>query len=672
MWFSTVSKSERRTTRRPFGEFARRCGYSLVPYLPALTGRIVGSIDRTERFLWDYRRVVADLWKENYFDHLNVLSDRNGLEFIGQPYGNGNFDALSAGTGMDDPSTEFWVGQPRNELRHALVTSAAHLSGRPLVFSESFTAHEEDGSWKNSPGSLKALGDLGFCDGVNAIIFHTYAHQPWADARPGMTMGPYGIHFNRGNTWWESIGPWMDYLARCQYLLRQGRTCVDVTEFSGENSPVYGGPLLNCPGYHVDFIDRNYLPSLIVDDGDLTTASGMRYRILVLPSEPRGLSLPVLRAMRRLVHDGATVIGAKPSGTPSLQGYPASEQEAKLIADQVWGQDPGLPGKAHPYGLGRVFADRSALSVLTDDLGVIPDCTSDRGAPRTGDFSYIHRIDRQADYYFISNQSKAPMDRAFRFRVTGRQPELWNPMDGSIANALRFQSGPKQTTVRLSLPVAGSMFVVFRRPLLPSAAGQPTDLATQPVSSGKAQELSGPWNVTFQEKGGPASTVPFEKLVSWPDFPDPVVRYFSGTAVYETTFTFPSETAGSEPATKVRLDLGRVEVLARVELNGHDLGILWTQPFQCDLTPALVLGRNTLRIRITNLWPNRLIGDQRLGDPRHWSAAGAPLEWPAVLQADEWPASSKGLHWMTWRHFEKDDPLLPSGLLGPVQLLIEP
>jgi hypothetical protein len=638
-------------------EFERRCGYSLVPYLPALTGRVVGSIDVTERFLWDYRRVVADLWKENYFDHLNTLSNRSGLVFVGQPYGNGNFDSLSSGTGMDAPSTEFWVGEPRNLARHINVTSAAHLSGSSLVYSESFTAHPESGKWTNSPATVKTVGDLGFCDGVNAVIFHTYAAQPWVDASPGMTMGPYGIHFNRGNTWWESIGPWMDYLSRCQYMLRQGRTAADVLYFSGENSPVNATTLMDCPEYHVDYIDRFNLPRLTVKDGVLQSPSGMRYRILMLPNEPRGFSLPVLRAIQRLVKDGAAVVGSKPGRTPSLQGYPASEQTARQIAEEVWGS-------------GRVLANPSALAVLRR-LGIPPDCTSDQGGPAERQFAYIHRITDDADYYFVSNQTKRPLDRVFQFRVVGRRAEFWNPLNGKIADAQTVGVSSTQTAVRLSLPASGSMFVVFRR----AAGGNgPENLRRRSlalVPDGKRSapalaELAPPsWKVSFGKK-----VVEFDRLMSWPEQADPDVKYFSGTATYETHFNVTPEFIRAAAGRTIRLDLGRVEVIANVELNGSKLGIVWTPPFACDVSTALQAGDNVLKVEVTNLWPNRLIGDQEKGDPRHWGSRGEPLQWPAKLDANTLPVFSNGLHWMTWRHYLKGDPLLPSGLLGPVRLEI--
>ncbi len=644
--------------------FKERTGYSMIPYLPALTGAVVDSVDVTERFLWDYRRVIADLWKECYFEHLNALAEQNGLLFNAQVYGNGNFDVVSAGTAVSAPASEFWIGKqhPPAWGRHRLVASAAHLQGRSTVFAESFTASPQDAGWRNSPALLKVVGDRAFCDGVNAIMFHTYAHQPWIDARPGMTMGPFGMHFNRGNTWWEYISPWMDYLARCQLLLRKGTSPVDLAVFTGENSPVQAHIRLPLEGYYYEYIDRFFLEKLQVEGGRLVLPSGMSYRALYIPPEERGYSLPVLRAIRRLVSEGATVVVDKPGRTPSLQNFPESENEVAAITREVWGDKPSTK-QGRSFGKGRIIPTSVPLvDVLRRDLNLPLDCVTE-GPADTREFAYIHRVEGKAHYYFLSNQSEKPFSQDVRFHVTGLQPELWDPMSGEIRPASGFSSDAVETRVPIELPPAGSVFVVFRERAIPLPA-----TARTAWDNDGGLLIESPWRLTFSEKNAPERHLVYDRLKSWTEeTSDDFVRYFSGTVTYETEFELP-EALASDPSLRLRLDLGRVEVIANVELNGRNLGDLWAAPFQTEITGAAKPGTNRLKIRVANLWPNRLIGDQILGNSFKWDDKGAPLQWPKPLIASEWPEEFRDKHWASWRHFRATDALLPSGLLGPVKI----
>ncbi|MDH7571513.1 MAG: glycosyl hydrolase, partial [Armatimonadota bacterium] len=337
-------------------EFRRRRGYDLLPFLPALTGRVVENLEETERFLWDFRRTLADLFAENYFGYFAEICRRNGLLASVEPYGNGNFSEMEAGAPFDIPMGEFWVGSSGENSSCKLAASVAHLYGRKFAGAEAFTATAERGRWLQDPASLKALGDAIFCSGVNRFIFHRYAHQPWLDRFPGMTMGPWGFNFERTNTWWEQGAAWLRYVARCQYLLQEGLFAADVLFYSGESAPAAFPyrPQLKAKGYDYDGCDTHTLLNrLSVRDFRLVLPHGMRYRVLVLPDTP-WMTPAVARRVRDLVREGATVVGPKPQRSPSRAGQPQSDAEVRRVAEEVWGNCDGKEVREHRYGKGKV------------------------------------------------------------------------------------------------------------------------------------------------------------------------------------------------------------------------------------------------------------------------------------------------------------------------------
>ncbi len=444
-------------------EFMKRRGYDPVPYLPVLGGRYVDGGEITERFLWDFRRTIGDLFFANYHGYFSELCRKNGMKSSIEPY-SGPFECLQVGAKADIPMGEFWADSSRGEADSVkLASSVAHTHGMPIIGAESFTADQKNGKWLNHPGSLKALGDLQWCGGVNRFILHCYAHQPWQNQVPGMTMGRWGTHFGRTNTWWEQSRDWLTYLARGQSLLQQGQPVAEVLFFGGEASPSGGvhRPDLKAKGYDYDACGTDLLPELTVSNGRIMTPAGTGYSLLVMPDTP-WMTPATARIVRDLVKQGATVMACKPAKSPGLTGYPACDDEVGGIAAEVWGPGAG----DHAFGAGHVITGRSVEAAL-DKLGLAPDCETVAGGTP---LPFIHRRIGGADVYLVSNQEARARSVVCTFRVAGRQPELWDAETGAIADTACWSSENGCTSVTLDLDQSGSVFVVFRRPVGASAS----------------------------------------------------------------------------------------------------------------------------------------------------------------------------------------------------------
>jgi hypothetical protein len=706
-------------------EFQKRCGYDLLPFLiVAAGGRVVDSLDISERFLWDFRRTIVDLFNDNYYGYFGELCRKHGLLLWVEPYGNGPFDDITAGSKADVPMGEFWLGrlQPGLEkhMNSKMVSSIAHIYGKQVVGAESFTAGPPWSGWVDYPYLLKPLGDLIFCSGVNRYVFHTYAHQPWLSYKPGNTMGPWGFQFNRNTTWWEDAPAWLTYVARCQYLLQQGLFVGDVLFYMGENSPVgirLSQPLP--PSYDFDACDTpTLLERLSVKGNKLVLPHGMSYEVLVLPNE-REMTPKVLRKIGELIKAGAWVIGPKPLRSPSLVDYPRADEEVKKLADEIWGDLDGVKATERRYGKGRIFWGKKVEEVLAMK-GVKPDFEFEGTLPGTA-ITYIHRRDGDVDIYFLSNQRERFETVRCRFRVKGKVPELWHPDTGKVERAPIFRFVEDRTELTLNFDPYGSVFVIFRQPTRERKgivkvlrngedAFQPSSIATEigeppaarlsVTSQGKWEllafapgdyeietttkkkvkveiasvpkpiEVEGPWEVHFPPNWGAPERALFEKLISWSEHPDEGIKYFSGTARYVKEIDIPKEILGKDK--EIFLDLGDVEVIARAWLNGKDLGIIWKKPFQVDITDVVKAGRNVLEVEVTNLWVNRLIGDEHL--PEHCEYNGIGREG-SLKEIPKWvwegkPSPTGRYTFAVWRHYSADSPLRVSGLLGPVRIIV--
>ena len=694
-------------------EFQQRRGYDPLKFLPAITGRVVDSPAVSERFLWDLRRTIADLFAENYYGHFAELCRQHGLMSEIEPY-TGPFESLQCGAPADLVMGEFWSGS-QGHPSIKLAASVAHTYGKTIVGAESFTAWPQNGRWQNDPYSLKTLGDLMFCQGLNLCIFHRYAMQPWTNRWPGMTMGQWGFHFERTVTWWNQGKPWIDYLTRCQFLLQQGRAVADAAYFTGESAPV-DLRICNPPlpaGYDYDAINADVLlHDATVKNGRLMLASGANYAALILPPDDANLTPRMLECIRELVSAGATVIGPRPQNSPSLADYPRCDAQVKEIAAELWGKCDGTHvlenscGKGHVIW-GKVLTDVFAGQNLKPDF----ECHGDSdatllarlarqfmGASNATQLAYAHRVAGATDIYFVSNQRRQLDSADCTFRVSGKVPELWHPDTGLIEPAPVWSAQDGRTTVRLNFEPAGSVFVIFRHAAdgsdhVVSAKTEPQwqtvvnsrgELIVKATSDGKAgfrtaagkklnvvaanipgpREITGVWDLSFPPNWGAPPSVTLNKLISWTDHTNAGIRYFSGTATYEKEIEIPSDrlAAGRE----LWLDLGVVKNFAEVSLNGRDFGVLWKPPFRVNITTAARPGANKLTVKVTNLWPNRLIGDEQLPPDVEWNGQQL-VGWPQWL-LDGKPSPTGRLTFTTWQHWTKDSPLLESGLLGPVTL----
>lgn len=892
-------------------EFQKRRGYSLRPYLLALTGRMLNTVHHTEQFLWDYRRTQADLVAESYYGRFAERCCQAGFTAYAEPYDKGPFEEAQVGARVDVGMGEFWYGlhsllqgNLAVERTSKLAASIMNTNGKNLVGAEAFTSEPASSRWQEYPFSLKALGDKMFCKGVNKMIIHRFVHQPNSFARPGMTMGPWGIHFDRTNTWFEQAGGWLRYNARCQALLRQGLPVKDLAYFTGEEANIYTrvlpGDMFPSPpaGFDYDLVNaETILQKLSIKNGRLFLPNGMQYKALLL-QKFKQLTLPLLQKLHQLVKEGMVLVGERPVGPLGLG--PAADSEAfEQVVEALWPSSITLSGQ-HQVGKGKVLLGK-AFQTVFKSLALQPDFTY---TSRSGDapLLYTHRKTADTDIYFVCNQRRSFEDVVCAFRVGQKQPEIWDATTGMVLPAPVYTTVGGITQVPLQLDPYGSVFVIFRHknskpginavsngnkilieakpfirrprklyrdtkndftivlwakpemacmlrtsihmgdvaqpytdyyavypisgkqfygaghatcglaigrngvavwesesyPVLSLAVETPiagwthvalvyekgkpavfvngnlvkkgqqrfafvhpslgeafleegasyyngdmsqpvlykriltpemirqlakklpqqgTEMARLPrfvlvqqkpfllawqkgtyrllLSNGVVQsflvkeklpnrEIKNDWQVRFPQGSGAPDVIFLPALISLHQHVADSVKHFSGTAVYLNNFTVPQ--AYKRGRRRLFLDLGRVEVIAQVLVNGIEIGVLWKRPFLVDISEAVKTGLNTLEIRVTNLWPNRLIGDESLPDPDRFSTAGGSgfehlagsgfeseignslLQMPAWYVAGKPQPANGRIGFATWKHYSQNDPLLESGLIGPVIL----
>lgn len=856
------------TTRFP-QEFKTKKGYDITPWMPALTGRIVGSVEETERFLWDARKVQADLLSENFYGHYAKMCHQRGLEFHAEPYGDGNFDSLQAGQHLDIPMAEFWTRYIYgSDLYSKQAVSIAHAYGRKIVAAEAFTAMPATAKWTDYPYSLKAEGDYFFSLGLNRLVFHTFVHQPYLTGFPGMTMGPFGAHFDRNNTWTEQACGWTNYLKRAQYLLQQGLTVADICYFKGDN-PESGVPDVYkfLPGgYKADVVGADALHHRFsIKNGQITLPDGMSYQLCIMA--PLSQILPeTLKRLNELVEAGMhLVVSHKPVSFLGL--FPTSPLQTLPSIDDFFGNLDGKTVKERTVGKGKISWGKPLAQIFEETkLSVDFEYTAEN---QDATIHYTHKRLDDAEFYFISNHRRRPEKVCCSFRISGKQPEIWNPENGERYEALVSEQKNGRTTLALELDQAGSLFVVFRHKttqngftgllkdgqeilslqsfslpkydvysnvtnsftinlwakpdtfshgnrsmlfhasegesvygqghaVLAASMGQngvrlyerskgnarevlfcqtPIEgwthlsivyhdskpnlyLNGKLAAQGKTSEqivhpglqtpaaleqfasyfegnytnpelfkkalteteiyqfflkglpapihskgvdyqpgkkflfwqngnysllsgssikpfvhikdcttvdLTGEWLVKFPKNSGINTAIRLPQLISLHKYKDFDIQHFSGTAVYRKKFTL----SASNLAKGKRLfaHLGRVEVIAEVRLNGQKAGLLWKEPFLVELTKAAKAGENELEVRVTNLWPNRLIGDENLPVENEFTKDNLLTDLPDWFVKNK-PKIGKRLTFATWHTYEKDSPLFESGLLGPVKLLV--
>ncbi len=621
-----------------FAEFAKRRGYDLHPWLPVLAGRVVEGAESSDRVLWDFRKTIGELTTENHYDQLTTMLRERGMGRYTESHESGRAfigDGMEVKRNADVPMSAMWTPRSPNDEQIGYSAdiresaSVAHIYGQNLVAAESLTA--SGGAWSWSPETLKPTADKELAMGLNRFVIHTSVHQPLTDKAPGFGLGPFGQWFTRLETWGEIAKPWTTYLARSSYMLQQGKFAADIIYFYGEDSNItalFAAKLPDVPAsYNYDFVNADaLLHKLTVSGGRLVTTTGMSYRLLALDPNSQHMSLAVLRKIRDLVNAGAAVVGPKPIESPSLSD---DQAEFCIIADELWG--PGTGERS--AGKGKVYANQTVAQALAL-AQVTPDFEYAKPQPDTN-LLFVHRKLPDGEVYWVNNRANRQENLEATFRVTGKAAEIWHPETGKTEPA-SYKIASGRTTVALHLQPADAVFVVFRK-----AAAAPSRTVPATVDTALAT-VEGPWEVSFQAERGAPAKITLDALSSWHENRDAGVKYFSGAGTYAKTIQAPA--GWFKTGTHLWLDLGDTKNLAEVTVNGKPLGILWKTPFRVDVTSALKPGANTLQVKVTNLWVNRLIGDQQ-------------------------PDAAKKYTFTTQQFYRADSPLLPSGLLGPVRMV---
>jgi hypothetical protein len=584
-------------------KFSDTYGYDPKFYLPVLSGRIVNSVEASNRFLWDLRRLVADQVAYEYVGGLRELCEEHGLQMWLENYGHWGFPSefLMYGGQSHLIGGEFWAEGDLGSIECRAASSAAHIYGKKQVSAESYTAAQK--AFMRHPGSLKKRGDWSFTEGINHVVFHVYIQQAY-DRFPGVNAW-FGTEFNRNNTWFSQAKPWIDYQRRSQYMLQQGQYVADIAYFIGEDAPKMTGvtdPQLP-KGYSFDYINAEViLNRLSVQNGRLTLPDGLSYRIMVLP-RTESMRPELLEKIRELVVQGAVIMGNPPQKSPSLQNYGQADQKVAAMAKELWGTTDKAMQEAVNYGKGKVYP-YMALDKALAALGTAPDFKTATEQP----VLWIHRKSADQDIYFITNQSDETISFDAFFRLSGLQPALWDATTGNIRALPEYSQQGQYTRVPLQLAPAESGFVVFTKQ---AARQEETPLLQNFGTASVLKTIDQAWQVHFQnEPLGFDQQIAMQQLKDWTELEDESLKHFSGTATYKTSFRLEEKPA----ARKVFLDIGKANVMASIKLNGNSVGGLWTAPWQIDVTDYLKSGENQLEIAVTNLWVNQLIGDSAPGD----------------------------------------------------------
>jgi len=633
-------------------EFRKRRGYDAWPYFASYTGCIVGSREQTERFLWDVRKVCQELLLDNHAAELKKLCHERGLRLMIEPYDMNPAGDLDLGSYADFPAGEFWFDGFLSGFSCIEAASIAHTMGKHVVLAEAFTSGR--GNWQRTPWVLKNQTDWAFAVGINKFSIHGFAHQPNEDA-PGMTFGPYGVFWNRKQTFWPLVRDYHEYLARCSHLMQQGVTVSDILYLTPEGAPqvflppsnalaAAGTRLPDKKGYGFDGCSPRILMNrATVENGMISFPGGSSYRLMVLPRFAT-MTPQLLARISDLVQAGATVLGWPPVKSPSLSDYPACDGKLRAMAGKLWG-GMKAPDKLtkRSYGRGAVYWGGNPTKGLYPDYDTAASVLKKMGIAEdfvtAGPVRYGHRRTDDREIYFVSNKSAETIQADCTFRAGKGQPQLWNPVTAATRPLPQYKQAGERTTIAMRFEPYQSFFVVFPR----KETGK-KQTASDKVNFPKAEPmmiLDGPWEVSFDPKWGGPAKITFKTLQDWTKHTEDNIKHYSGMASYRKTFDCP-KVSGK----RVFLDLGVVHEMAGVALNGKKLGVVWCAPWRIDITDALKEKGNQLEIKVANLWTNRLIGD-----------AKKPAEKRLTRTALRYRAGGA---------------LKPSGLLGPVRITASP
>jgi len=637
--------------------------------------------EASTRFRADFDRTIQDCVANNFYGHFADVCHSNGMKMGNEAAGPHNIppeDALKNLGRCDFPAGEFWVNynapdhfnpDPGLKLNLKQTASAAHVYGLPQAEAESFTQQEGDRThWSFGPQDLKPYANDAFCWGINRFMLHAATCQPPSDGKPGYVQCA-GQHFTPNITWWEQSPAFFTFISRCSYMLQQGHFAADVCFHLGEEPPALVPPKYIVPGlgsgYDCDYSNAEVLlKRMSVKDGRIMLPDGMSYRLLVLQNcvSPVGeiagrvgryqnllvsgipsktMSVEVIKKLRELVRHGATIVGAPPEMAAGLNNYPKCDEEVKSIAAEIWGDLDGTKLTERKFGKGRVIWGKTPREVLLAD-GVNPDFSLAGQDALPDQFDYIHRTSGDAEIYFVINRKRQPATQSFTFRVTGKHPEIFDPVSGSIRPANAFKQADGCTTLPLEFDRFGSCFVVFRQPIANGVEGKGENNFPKLV---EVQKLDGPWDVAFDPAWGGPAKAEFPELISWTQRPEEGIKNYSGTATYRKTFDLPE--GANNKTQRPYLDLGNVREVAEVRLNGQELGVLWCYPWRVEITNAVKPAGNVLEVDVVNLWANRVNADLNLPKDKR---------------------VTKTYDGFRFNMCSKDVPPKESGLLGPVTL----
>ncbi|MES2112789.1 MAG: glycosyl hydrolase [Bacteroidota bacterium] len=683
LWSDSWEAGKLTWTQDFANQFTRFRGYDLRNYMPVLAGYNVINADVSERFRNDFDRTIQDCIAENFYGHFEDLCHQHGMK-VGNEAGGPNDippqDVLKNFSHSDILAGEFWVNghykspdgynkDPMQRLNLKQTASAAHVYGKQQAEAESFTQQEQDRThWSLGPSDLKPYANQAFCEGINRLMLHQATCQPPSDGKPGYEFCA-GQHFTPNITWWEQSTAFFTYLSRCQYMLQQGKFVADVCFYLGERPPLLAPPKYNIPslgpGYDCDYSNPDVLLNrMSVKNGRIILPDGMSYRLLVLqncvsplpevakqvgnyqslqisPIPSNAMSVAVIKKLREMITMGATVVGSPPDVSAELKNYPECDEQARLVAKEIWGDLDGKTRTERRLGKGRIIWGKTPAEILAAD-GIIPDFSFPGQADDPGPFDYIHRTSGDAEIYFVINRTNKHQARDFTFRVSGKQPEIWDAVSGKTIKAQDFHSTGNSTVLPIELDAFGSYFIVFRKPGAQNA--KITAKGNFPRLT-EVQALNGPWNTRFDPTwGGPVKTT-FSELTSWTNRPEEGIKYYSGTATYTKTFDLAKR--HGKKAERLFLDLGSVRNVAEVRLNGKKLGILWCAPWRVEITGAVRPSGNKLEVDVINLWANRVIGDLNQPKEKRFTKTHDAFRFDML---------------------RGNTPLLESGLLGPVKV----
>jgi hypothetical protein len=579
--------------------FVNKYGYDPYPWMAVLTGQIVGSVDQSNRFLWDMRRLVAERVASEYVGGMKEICEKNGTQLWLENYGWDGFPSEFILYSKYSPAVggEFWTNHGEN-IECRLASSGCHMYGKNMVYAESYTT--VNSCYQYYPGNLKRSGDQSYTEGINQHILHLCIHQPDDKKVPGINSW-FGIEYNRHNTWFDHSKSWIDYQRRCCYMLQQGRHHADVCFFISEESPRMSGWVDKqiSKGYDYDFINSDVIENIIqVENGRLILPSGVSYSLLVLP--PLNTMRPeVLKRIKELVEQGANILGNPIERSPSMSDYPQCDHDVQKLSGEIWGSaDYQIKEKIErKVGKGQVFCNMPINTVL-ERIGTGEAVSFDPEMP----ILWKQRILDKGAVFFLSNQKDTLLNLDIAFNITGYQPELWNPVDGTRRKLDQFSFTDAKTVIPVTLDEYESCFIVFSEKLSKSASGGSKN---KQYENKTLLALDNTWDIEFfNKRTGEKIELKQHGLENWAESEDEQIRHFSGMITYKNDFDITELPSGKN----IYLSFENLFETASVSVNGKRLEReLWCKPFRIDITSYLKQGSNHLELKVSNSWKNKMI-----------------------------------------------------------------